>query len=154
MSMKLITFICIAFIAFQSVGQIRIVPSDLNYLSKWEHSDLFPSLEVGTKILFRQKCAPDLPVEFPNGIILFEQVLLNKESIALSIEFQDTVVKTVTYYLTYDQRDLLKELGYGNVEARATNRKGEWTCVKIEGVINSVIFADKKKITIIKTLIR
>lgn len=69
----------------------------------------------------------------------------------MAIEFKDTVVASVTYYLTAKQKDLLGAIGYSNVNANRSI-KGQWTYIISEEKRKTVIVGDKKKIIVVQTL--
>lgn len=104
---------------------------------------------MGNKILFQQQCSDELPPEIPTGTVFFENVYRNKQRFSMMVEFRDTVIASVTYRLKGNQTDLLKEIGYSQVEAIGAN--GQWTFTHDENHIRTVIVGDKKSITIVQT---
>jgi hypothetical protein len=109
-------------------------------------------MPVGSKILFVQKCVPSLPAEVPTGVLFFENVNYLKEHFSMAIEFKDTVVASVTYYLKAKQREILKVIGYPNIKARGSSTKGQWTYILQEEKRHTVIVGDRKKITVVQIL--
>lgn len=134
---------------FSSNSQVTVKHPEYYYVSKWLMREL-QELPVGTKILFRQNCTTKLPSDVPTGTVFFENVFHDKERFSMAIEFKDTVVKSVTYYLNSKQKDLLKIIGYSNVNA--IEAKGQWTYVLNQENHHSVIVGDKKRIIVVQTL--
>lgn len=109
-------------------------------------------LPVGSKVLFKQNCNPKLPADVPNGVIFFENVTHLKDRLSMAIEFKDTVIVSVTYYIGAKQYALLKDLGYSNVKANGSAIKGHWTYVLNEEKRHTVIVGDKKRIVVVQTI--
>jgi hypothetical protein len=149
--MKLILFTCSLLISCGLFSQVTIIPPQIHYVSKriLENSDW---IKVGAHVLFVQECAPNLPPEYPTGIVFFENVYHGKERFSMSVEFKDTVIVAVTYYFSAKQADLLPVIGYTDVKGRATAIKGQWTYILNESNRHTVIVGDKKKIVVVRTL--
>jgi hypothetical protein len=138
------------FFSFGSFAQLKIVNPTIYYVSKWTLEDL-QELPVGSKILFQQQCTTEMPKNIPTGVILFENVYHQNERFSTSIEFKDTVVVSVTYYLTSKQKSLLAILGYSNIKANSSAVKGQWTYTMNEDNRLTVIVGDKKRIVVVQT---
>jgi len=136
---------------FISYSQVSVKQPTYYYVSKWQLEEL-QDLPVGDKILFQQNCTTKLPANVPTGIIFFENVFHQDERFSMAIEFKDTVVASVTYYLSAKQKDLLKTIGYSDVKASGSAIKGQWTYTLNEEKRHTTIVGDKKRILVIQTL--
>lgn len=146
-SLLLLSFLLAGLCSF---AQITVDHPKYHYVSKWELSEL-QTLSLGSKILFQQDCTTKLPANVPTGIVYFENVFHGKEKLSVAIEFKDTIVASVTYYLKSGQSDALTAIGFSKITARGSSRKGEWTYVTDEKNIHSVLVGDRKKIVVIQT---
>lgn len=135
-------------VASSGFGQLSVAPPQVHYVSSRQYEDS-GWIKVGNKILFQQQCSDELPPEIPTGTVFFENVYRNKQRFSMMVEFRDTVIASVTYRLKGNQTDLLKEIGYSQVEAIGAN--GQWTFTHDENHIRTVIVGDKKSITIVQT---
>lgn len=141
--------LCLNIAAF---SQVTVQQPTIKYISKQSLEGLKP-FTVGTKILFHQNCTKDLPTEVPNGIVFFDHVEHNSETFAVAISFKDTVVTSITYYLSSNQKKLLSELGLPTINASAGSKSKEWTFQQSNEKELTVIVGNKRRITVIKTLI-
>jgi hypothetical protein len=149
MRLFLLTFF--ASLSVGAFGQLIVTQPDLYYFSKRQLEDM-DWLKIGDKILFKQECSAELPPEVPTGIVFFENVYHGKEQFSMAIEFKDTVVVSVTYYLDARQTDVLKAIGYPTINGNESAVKGWWTYILDQDSIHTVMVGDRKKITIIQTL--
>lgn len=136
---------------FSSYSQVTVTRPAYHYVSKWQLEEL-QELPVGTKILFQQNCTTKLPATVPTGTVFFENVFQDKERFSMAIEFKDTVVASVTYYLSAKQTALLKTLGYSDISGRGSAIKGQWTAVLNTTNKHTTIVGDNKRIVVIETL--
>lgn len=149
--MKQILILSFSLIWFSSFGQVLIEPPLHWWVSKMPLENL-QELPVGGKVLFQQNCNPEAPTDVPNGVIFFENVTHLKDRLSMAIEFKDTVIVSVTYYLRAKQYALLKHLGYSDIKARGSAIKGQWTVVLQTNKKHTTIVGDRKRITIVETL--
>lgn len=145
--MKSILFIFFSLLGFGSFSQITVVEPTIYYFSDWQ-LDVTREFYPGRNIVFRQYCNPEVPTDIVNGTVFLENVNHGKEQFSMSIEFKDTIVTAITYHLDADQTEILDAIGYAEINAHATARKGEWTAVPDE---TTVMVGDRKKITVICT---
>ena len=136
---------------FISHAQVTVTQPAYYYVSKWQLEELL-ELPVGTKILFQQNCTTKLPATVPTGTVFFENVFHQEQRFSMAVEFKDTVVVSVTYYLSAKQTELLKPLGYSDIRARGSAIKGQWTVVLQTNKKHTTIVGDRKKIIIVQTL--
>lgn len=136
---------------FNCLGQVSVKSPLYWWVSKFQFK-YFQELPVGTKILFVQNCTTSLPAEVPTGILFFENVCHLKEQFSVSVEFKDTVVVAMTYYLRAKQIDFLKELGFPKIEAHGSAIKGQWTYTLQEEKRRTTIVGDKKRIVVVQTI--
>ena len=136
---------------FTSYSQVAVTQPAYYYVSKWKLKEL-QELPVGTKILFQQNCTTKLPANVPTGTVFFENVFHQDQHFSMAVEFKDTVVASVTYYLSAKQKDLLKSLGYSGIQARGSAVKGQWTYTLNEAKYRTTMVGDKKRIVVIQTL--
>lgn len=148
--MRKLLIVCLMFVGFSSFGQVSINEPQYYYVSKWQLEEL-QELPVGSKILFQQNCTTKLPQNVPTGVIFFENVFHQKERFSMAVEFKDTVVVSVTYYLGAKQQGLLKAIGYSDIKANGSAIKGQWTYVLDEDKRHTVIVGDKKRIVVVQT---
>ncbi len=132
-------------------SQVTITQPAYHYVSKWQLEEL-KELPVGTKILFQQNCTTQLPANVHTGIVFFENVFHQDQRFSMAIEFKDTLVASVTYYLSAKQTELLKALGYSDIPGRGSAIKGQWTAVFQTGNKHITIVGDRKRIVVIETL--
>lgn len=109
-------------------------------------------MNVGDKVLFQQECTTELPPEFPTGTVFFENVVYQEDHFSIAVEFKDTLIVSVTYYLKARQDNLMSVIGYSDIKAICTAKKRAWTYVSREEKWSTVIVSDKKKIVIVRTL--
>lgn len=147
--MKLTFLLTLTLIATLAKAQVNVSPPTIHYVSAWKLEEL-NKLPVGLKILFSQNCDPASPAQIPNGVVLFENVKHNDEKLSIAIEFKDTIVDCVTYYMDAKQKNILKTIGLAEVKALSAVKKGEWTYSGVVGETFVSIVGDKKKITVIK----
>ncbi len=136
---------------FISHGQVTVAQPAYYYVSKWQLEEL-RELPVGTKILFQQNCTTKLPATVPTGTVFFENVFHQEQRFSMAVEFRDTVVVSVTYYLSAKQTDLLKHIGYSDIRARGSAINRQWTAVINGENKHTTIVGDKKRIIVIETL--
>jgi hypothetical protein len=136
---------------FISHGQVTVTPPSYYYVSKWLLAELL-ELPVGTKILFQQNCTTKLPTTVPTGTVFFENVFHQEQRFSMAVEFKDTVVVSVTYYLSAKQTELLKPIGYPDIQARGSAIKGQWTYVLQTNQKHTTIVGDRKRIIVVETL--
>lgn len=141
----------IALISLNSIGQTSIKQPQYYYVSKWQLKEL-QELPVGDKVLFAQNCTTKLPAEVPTGVVFFENVYEQKNRFSMAIEFKDTVIVSVTYYLGAKQHELLKKIGYPNIKAQGSAIKGQWTYNLQDEKRRTTIVGDKKHIVIVQTI--
>ena len=146
--MKPISFIAFILLEFSSFGQLTIVPPQIHYVSKRQFSDW---IKIGEKVLFQQQCTTELPPEYPTGTVFFENVYHQKERFSMAVEFKDTVIVSVTYYLNAKQTELLQLIGYSAIKGNGSAVKGQWTSILDKGNIHSVIVGDRKTIVVVQT---
>ncbi len=139
------SFLC----AFLSHSQLTVTQPAYYYVSKWKLEEL-QELPVGTKILFQQNCTTQLPATVPTGTVFFENVFHQDQRFSMAVEFKDTVIVSVTYYLKAGQTDLLKTIGYPDVQARGSVIKGQWTAVVHSNQKHTTIVGDRKRIVVIE----
>jgi hypothetical protein len=149
--MKHFTLLISFLSVFLSHSQVTITQPAYHYVSKWQLEEL-RELPVGTKILFQQNCTQKLPSTVPTGTVFFENVFHDKERFSMAVEFKDTVVSSVTYYLKAKQTALLKALGYSDIPGRGSAIKGRWTAVLYTNKKHTTIVGDSKRIVVIETL--
>jgi hypothetical protein len=149
--MRLVLIICLISFSCCSYSQIHIIQPSMHYVGKWQLESI-NSMKIGNRVLFKQECTTNLPPEFPTGIIFFENVFHQKECFSIAVEFKDTVVASVTYYLRAKQKDLLKVIGYSGIKAHGSAIKGQWTYVLNEEKCHTTIVGDKKRIVVVQTL--
>jgi hypothetical protein len=137
--------------AFISYGQVTVTQSSYYYVSKWTLEEL-QDLPVGSKILFQQNCTTKLPANVPTGVVFFENVFHQKERFSMAVEFKDTVIVSVTYYLSAKQKNLLKHIGYSEIKANGSAVKGQWTYTLDESKRRTTIVGDRKRIIVIQSL--
>lgn len=146
----LIAFITL--MGFSSFSQISIQKPRYYYISMWQLKDL-QEIPVGTKVLFQQNCTKDLPANVPTGVVFFKNVFHEQKGyLSMAIEFKDTVVVSVTYYLKANQQELLKVIGYPEIKARSSAIKGQWTYTLQEEKRRTTIVGDKKHIVVVQTI--
>lgn len=109
-------------------------------------------MEIGHRVLFKQECTNILPPDFPNGVVLFENVVDQKERFSVAVEFRDTVVVSVTYYLKANQYAILDRIGYSNVKGNGSAIKGQWTYNLQEEKRHTTIVGDRKRIVVVQTI--
>ena len=143
----LISFLSI----YISHSQVTVTQPAYYYVSKWQLEELL-ELPVGTKILFQQNCTTKLPANVPTGTVFFENVFHQDQRFSMAIEFKDTVVALVTYYLSAKQTELLKSLGYTDIPGRGSASKGQWTAVLQTSNKHTTIVGDRKRIVVIEAL--
>ena len=136
---------------FNLYSQVTVTQPAYYYVSKWQLEEL-RELPVGTKILFQQNCTTKLPANVPTGTVFFENVFHQDQRFSMAIEFKDTVVASVTYYLSAKQTELLKGLGYVDIPGRGSASKGQWTAVLQTNNKHTTIVGDRKRIVVIETL--
>jgi hypothetical protein len=136
---------------FSIHSQVTITQPAYYYVSKWQLSEL-QELPVGTKILFQQNCTSKLPANVPTGTVFFENVFHQDQRFSMAVEFKDTVIASVTYYLKAKQTELLKALGYADIRGRGSAIKGQWTTAVYDNVKHTTIVGDRKRIVVIETL--
>lgn len=149
--MKLIQFIVFILWEFNSFGQLTIVPPQIHYVSQRQFGDS-DWMKVGEKLLFQQQCTTELPPEVPTGIVFFENVYHQKERFSIAVEFKDTVIVSMTFYLSAKQTTILNLIGYSEIKGNASAVKGQWTCILEKDGIQTVIVGDKKDIVVVQTL--
>lgn len=149
--MKKFLIAFIALTSFSSLGQVSIEEPRYHYVSKWLLEEL-QDLPVGEKILFEQNCTTKLPATVPTGIVFFENVFDQKERFSMAIEFKDTVIVSVTYYLKAQQYALLGKIGYPGIKAKGSAVKGQWTYTLQEEKRRTTIVGDKKRIVVVQTI--
>lgn len=137
--------------AFISHSQVTVTQPAYHYVSKWQLEEL-RELPVGTKILFQQNCTTKLPANVPTGTVSFENVFHQDQRFSMAIEFKDTIVASVTYYLSAKQTKLLQVLGYPEIPAKGSAIKGQWTAVLQSHNKHTTIVGDRKRIVVIETL--
>lgn len=135
---------------FSSFGQTSIEQPLYWWVSKFPLENL-QEMPVGAKILFQQDCNHDLPAEVPTGRLFFENVRYQKELFSMGIEFKDTIVVSVTYYLKPKQQEVLKAIGYPDIKAKGSAIKGQWTYTLQEDNRRTTIVGDKKRIVVVQT---
>lgn len=108
-------------------------------------------MKIGMRVLFRQECTNTLPPEFPTGTVFFENVHYQNERFSTAVEFKDSTVVSITYYLKSNQANLLKQMGYPDIKANGTAIKGQWTYTLAEEKRRTTIVGDKKRIVVIQT---
>lgn len=150
-TMKQLFSILIFFCVFLAHGQTKIIQPQYYYVSKWNLDEL-QELPVGTKILFQQNCTTKLPSNVPTGRVFFENVYQGKERFSMALEFKDTVIVSVTYYLGADQTGLLGAIGYPDIKANGSAIKGQWTYTLDEDKRRAVIVGDKKRIVVVQMI--
>jgi hypothetical protein len=146
--LSLLFFLCAAFL---SHSQLTVTQPAYHYVSKWQLGEL-QELPVGTKILFQQNCTTTLPANVPTGTVFFENVFHQDQRFSMAVEFKDTVIVSVTYYLKAGQTDLLKTIGYPDVRAIGSAIKGQWTAVLNSNNKHTTIVGDRKRIVVVETL--
>lgn len=146
--MRRILFAIFALIGLSAAGQLTVSEPTITYVGAWNYADL-TDLSVGTKILFQQDCVPSIPRDVPNGTVYFANVMHGKQRFAMAVEFKDTIVQSVSYYLSRKQEDLLPAFGFLKVDAYQTPRKGEWTYMHKGDDRFDVIVGNRKSITVI-----
>lgn len=149
--MKHFTLLISFLSVFLSHSQVTITHPTYYYVSKWQLEEL-KQLPVGTKILFQQNCTTELPATVPTGTVFFENVFHRDQRFSMAVEFKDTVVASVTYYLGAKQTALLKVLGYSDIPGKGSAIKGQWTAVLHPNKKHTTIVGDRKRIVVIETL--
>ena len=132
-------------------GQLAIADPAYYYYSRRELADM-DWINIGDRVLFRQECIPELPAEVPTGIVFYENVYYHKERFAMSVEFRDTVIVSVTYYLGAKQMGVLSQLGYSAIKHNGPATKGQWTYTIQTPKGRTVIVGDRKRIVVVETL--
>lgn len=149
--MKKILIILTALIGLNSFGQVSVKTPSYWWVSKFPLEDL-QELAVGSKILFVQNCARNQPAEVTTGVTFYENVYCQKERFSMAIEFKDTVIVSVTYYLKAQQYALLGKIGYPDIKAKGSAVKGQWTYTLQEEKRRTTIVGDKKRIVVVQTI--
>ncbi|WP_341905195.1 hypothetical protein [Fluviicola taffensis] len=149
--MKLVLITCLISISCYSYSQVNIIRPSIQYVSKWQLESI-NWMKIGSRVLFRQECTTSLPPEFPTGVVFFENVFNKDDRFSMAVEFKDTVVVSVTYYLSAKQKNLLETIGYSDINANGSTIKGQWIYVLNEKTMHTTIVGDKKRIVIVQTL--
>ena len=150
--MKFALYLTFSIFASSAIAQVSIQQPRYYYVSDWLLEEL-QELPVGEKILFSQNCSSKLPKDVPTGVIFWERVNHQREKFSMAVEFKDTVVTTVTYYLKGSQEDVLRAIGYNDIKVQGSAVKGQWTYRLDEPNRNTTIVGDKKRIVVIQSLI-
>jgi hypothetical protein len=149
--MKLILFAHFLLMSCYSFGQVKIIEPQIYYASEWQFS-ITQEFTAGRKIVFRQECNPEIPADIVTGMAFLENVRYEKEQFSMAIEFKDTVVVAVTYYLSAKQTAILKTIGYSDIKANPSATKGQWTSISNEPAFRTVIVGDRKRIVVVQTI--
>jgi hypothetical protein len=149
--MKFILLLLFVQLGIDSFAQPAIVQPQIHYVSKRQYEDT-DWMKVGEKVLFQQQCTTELPPEVPNGIVFFENVYLKTERFSMAIEFKDTVIVSVTYFLNSKQSHILKQIGYTEVNYNGSATKGQWTYNTSKDDVNTVMVGDRKRIVVVQTI--
>lgn len=151
--MKFALNLIFCIIVTSATSQVTILQPRYHYVSEWRLEEI-QELPVGEKILFSQNCTSKLPKDVPTGVVFFENVIHNREKFSIAVEFKDTVVTTVTYFLKGNQGAVLGAIGYNDIKVRGSASGRQWTYRIDDLNRNTTIVGDKRKIVVIQSLAR
>jgi hypothetical protein len=143
---------------------ISILFCSLFGISYGQYKDAFPVLEnvsradisiteplkPGKKIVFTQKCNPNLPDTVSNGVVQFENLRAVNDVVIASIEFKDTIVQKLIFEFQTNDNDAWKYFNIPSDGFTELGKKSYYQTYVVDGYEYTCLI-NRQKVTLIKT---